>query len=99
VSWWALDGDALEAERLVGQDLHPLALGELPVEVHDLGDLVVGEALTLVANALGHLLPQLPGVDELHEALAPADAGDSNPDSNGRVRTAPLRTERDRWAW
>ena len=34
-----LDRDPLEAERLVGQDLYPLALGEVAVQAGDLLDL------------------------------------------------------------
>ena len=40
------------------------------VELGDLGDVVVGEFLALLAEALAHLLPQLAGVDELDLAAA-----------------------------
>ena len=63
-----LDGDAHEPERLVGEDLHPVALGEVAVEPGDLGDLVGRDLLALLAQALAHLHEQLAGVDELHLA-------------------------------
>ena len=66
----ALDGDALEAEGLVGEDLDLLAFGEVGVEAGDLGDLVGCDLLSLVAEGLAHLHPLVAGVDELD--LAPA---------------------------
>ena len=64
-----LDGDAPEAERLVGEDLDLVALGEVAVEPGDLGDLLGGDLLALVAEALAHLHEEVAGVDELD--LAP----------------------------
>ena len=74
-----LDGDAQEAEALVGEDLHPggvvavgafLLLIEVAVEAHDVGDLGVAHLLALLAEALAHLGEALPSIDQLDLALA-----------------------------
>src|SRR5690606_29200792 len=61
----SFDSDAREAERLVREDLDPVPLLEGPVELHDLVDVLLGEVLTLLAEALAHLGPRLSSVDEL----------------------------------
>ena len=65
-----LDGDPLEAERLVREDLDPLVLLERAVEAGDLGDLLGADLLALLAEALAHLHEELARVDELHLARA-----------------------------
>jgi len=51
-----------------GRIFDPLALGESAVQPGDLGDMRSRQLLALLAEALAHLLPQLAGVDELHQA-------------------------------